>query len=293
MHIDGLVSSFKPDIAFRFSLGLSAASPRISAFINQSAAALLVGRPAVAAAASCTSEASDLFDEFLDFTQTPQGMLVVAGAASLLTQYRTRIVSYGAVLFFALCVFCSKMPLSLPSRIDQSALRYVYERASYTKSAKIHRFKNQLIEHTKGNLDQLVPHTAYVHFVAHASECGWNSFDGHTDSMPRKILGSNCPNKRNERLLPCDRRQRVWKAGSQTVKTGWTRLLGQMAWNLVRTRCGSALSRIFELLLRSWTERLLLCPLRQSLERLREVHSTRWSAQLSHTLLLYIVLNPH
>lgn len=170
MHIDGLVSSFKPDIAFRFSLGLSAASPRISAFINQSAAALLVGRPAVAAAASCTSEASDLFDEFLDFTQTPQGMLVVAGAASLLTQYRTRIVSYGAVLFFALCVFCSKMPLSLPSRIDQSALRYVYERASYTKSAKIHRFKNQLIEHTKGNLDQLVPHTAYVHFVAHASK---------------------------------------------------------------------------------------------------------------------------
>eukprot|EP00035_Acanthoeca_spectabilis_P038208 m.51101 g.51101 ORF g.51101 m.51101 type:complete len:756 (+) comp9036_c0_seq2:3112-5379(+) len=140
MHIDGLVSSFKPDIAFRFSLGLSAASPRISAFINQSAAALLVGRPAVAAAASCTSEASDLFDEFLDFTQTPQGMLVVAGAASLLTQYRTRIVSYGAVLFFAL---------------------YVYERASYTKSAKIHRFKNQLIEHTKGNLDQLVPHTAF------------------------------------------------------------------------------------------------------------------------------------
>ena len=103
MHIDGLVSSFKPDIAFRFSLGFSAASPRISAFINQSAAALLVGRPAaVAAAASCTSEASDLFDEFLDFTQTPQGMLVVAGAASLLTQYRTRIVSYGAVLFFAL-----------------------------------------------------------------------------------------------------------------------------------------------------------------------------------------------
>eukprot|EP00038_Savillea_parva_P026508 m.54735 g.54735 ORF g.54735 m.54735 type:complete len:280 (+) comp7554_c0_seq1:1742-2581(+) len=139
-HVNGLVSNFKPDISFRFSLGYDGLPPRIAALASQSMSALLVGRPALALDAACSTEAGDLLDDLLDFTQTPQGMLVVAGAASLLTQYRTRILSYGAVLFIAL---------------------YVYERASYTQAAKIHRFKNQLIEHTSSNLEQLVPHTSY------------------------------------------------------------------------------------------------------------------------------------
>jgi hypothetical protein len=99
-----------------------------------------VSMPMVSSAAACSADAGDLVDELLDFAYTPQGMLVVAGAASLLTRYRARVVSYGLVLFLAM---------------------YVYERASYTRAAKIHRLKNQLIDHATANLRQLSPHTAF------------------------------------------------------------------------------------------------------------------------------------